>query len=535
MICQHCGKVLSNEKLAFCNFCGYPLKGENRGFFARSEETGTSRAEDYAASAAQTAPAPAPMPQQPPPQVGMMPNGMPQQPQMNVMPNGMPQMGVMPGMMPQQPQMGVMPGMMPQQQMGMMPNMMPQQQMGMMPNMMPQQQVGMMPNMMPQQPQIGVMPGMMPGAVPPVMDTDGGMAGYAMPQMYGMPQLAGYDTAGNPLYIQMMPQLIGYDPYGNPLYTMVAVPCQMPMLNPQQPTVIPLPMQPPQDTVVQQPAPMPTAYAYPAPQTEAYAQPVPQTEAYTQPAPQPEAYAQPAPQPEAHAQSAPQPEAHAQPAPQPETHAQPAPQPEVPVEHVVEVSGSEDIPLSADALMNEPVEDTAPAGPQMPDEQELLDRIFSDAPKGYTMSEGTAPSEHVFSISLGSDEVTSVADEETPPPKPKRSASKSKEEKAEKAEKTEKTEKGEKKPASRKKGAAPKKPPVKIISPDEFFDDKPKGRDTLGMAELEKLNDEQLVAQLNAMNGGTKAHRSIMRSASLDEIDLTNAVDMPDVTTSLPH
>ena len=509
MICQHCGKVLSNEKLAFCNFCGYPLKGENRGFFSKSEETGTSRAEDYAA--AQTAPPPAPAPM---PQMGMMPNGMPQQPQMN----GMPQMG-MPGMMPQQ-QMGMMPNMMPQPQMGMMPNMMPQPQMGMMPNMMPQPQMGMMPNMMPPQPQMGVMPGMMPGAVQPMMnpETDGSMVGYAMPQMYGMPQLAGYDTAGNPLYVQMMPQLIGYDPYGNPMYTMVAVPCQMPMLNPQQPAVIPVPMQPVQPEVYAQPVPQPEAYAQPAPQPEVYAQPAPQPEAYAQPVPQPEAYAQPVPQP--------QPEAPVQSAPVEEKEPAPA---DVPVEHVVEVRGEEDIPLSADSLMHEP-EEAAPAKPQMPDEQEILDRIFSDAPKGYTMSEGTAPSEHIFSISLGSDEVTSVADEEAQPPKSKKSA-KSKEGKAEKPEKA---EKAEKKTTSKKKTAAPQKPPVKIISPDEFFDDKPKGRDALGIAELERLSDEQLVAQLNAMNGGAKAHRSIMKSAGMDEIDLSNAVDMSDVT-ALPH
>ena len=50
VICQHCGKVLDNDKLSFCVMCGYPLKSNKKGFFAKSEITGSSRADEYAAA-----------------------------------------------------------------------------------------------------------------------------------------------------------------------------------------------------------------------------------------------------------------------------------------------------------------------------------------------------------------------------------------------------------------------------------------------------------------------------------------------------
>ena len=39
---------MDSEKLMFCVYCGYPLKGEKKGFFAKSDETGVSRAEELA-------------------------------------------------------------------------------------------------------------------------------------------------------------------------------------------------------------------------------------------------------------------------------------------------------------------------------------------------------------------------------------------------------------------------------------------------------------------------------------------------------
>ena len=466
MICKHCGKMISNESLSFCVMCGYPLKSD-KGFFAKSPDTGTSRAEDYAAQE----PAPAP-----PPQMGAMPGVMPQQPQMAAMPGVMPQqpqMGAMPGVMPQQPQMTAMPGVMPQQpQMGAMPGVMPQQpQMGAMPGVMPQQpQMGAMPGVMPQpqmgmmmpngyvQPQMGMM--MPNGYVQPQMgaqEMPDAPAGYAMPQMpYGMPQFAGYDPNGNPLYVQMVPQLMGYDPYGNPLYSMAAVPYVMP-----QP-VMPVPQPPVQS--VQPVMPQPAA-------------PLPMMS---------------------------------------------EPEPVTDVQQYVEVTSAEDLPVSAEALM----EEEAPAEPppvqempdEVPDEEELLDRIFGDAPKTYTMSTGTKPSGQVFSINVGSDEIISVADEEAPPP-PARSRSKAADTEKQAAKpKKQDPPKEEKKPAETKKKAAPKKSPAKLVSPDAFFDDAPKAQqDTVTTGELDRLSDEQLVEKLATMQSVTRRKSTRSMKAAPEE------------------
>ena len=584
MVCSHCGKVLDNDKLAFCVYCGYPLKGSQKGFFAKSEETGTSAAEDYARAeaahqAAQEAqPAPQPKPA-PVPQPAPAPQSAPvQSPVMNPAPQpavpNVPQMGVVQpmmtgaavphtgaqSMMPGVPAMGaqpVMQGAMPQM-MG-MPPMQPQQNMqGVEMPMMPQ-----MPYGMPQMP-------------------------YGMPQMqYGMPQFAGYDAQGNPVYMQMMPQLVGYDAYGNPLYNMVAMPYimpgmqGMPAMQPMQQAVPPMyqtepvidvpqeqirpaetipqaaPVMPMQEAApVQQPIP---SLQQPAAPVQQMQQPIPAAPVQ-QPVPETPLQQMQQPIPAASVQQ-PVPEAPVQ-QDVPKMH-------EMLTERKVEISSEEDIPMDAEALVNE----GEPSRKQeVPSEEEILNSIFSDAPKTYTMSEGVKPAAATFSINVSASEIISVRDDDIAPPplppvptlkaeKPKKAAApvkgmteqeahelkaaakREREEKAAAAKREKEAKaaaaKKEKEKATKKK-QAPKKAPATIVSPEDFFNDNKKTRrDTLSVRELEALDDEQLAAHLHSMqsaNGGKKSTRS-MKAASRDEMDVSNieADALLGLNGGLPH
>ena len=558
MVCSHCGKVLDNDKLAFCVYCGYPLKGSKKGFFAKSEETGTSRAEEYA-RAESVQPAPEPPVQQvkpaaaaPAPQPVQQPMTNSVQPMMPGMQGVAPQMGgvqpIMPGI-PGTPQMGaaaqpVMPGMGAVQP-------------AMMPGTIPQMGAGMM-GMPMQQPVQGME---MPAAVPQ-MPYGMPQMGYTIPQMqYGMPQFAGYDAAGNPVYMQMMPQLVGYDAYGNPLYNMVAMPYMMPNMQgmpAMQPMQQPAPMyqnEPVIDVPQEQIRPAESIQPAPAPAMQAASMPsaVPPV---TQSAP-----VQPAPMQQASMQSVPAP----QPEPSPATP--PAPEPMgMDTERRVEISSAEDLPMDADHLM-EDEEDAAQLKQQLPDEETLLNSIFSDAPKSYTMSEGVKPAAATFSINLSASEIINVRDEEISAPplppvptlnaekaeKPKRPAAPrpekpkvekpdkklleemakaekerlriEKEREKEKVKAEKERAKEEKAKAAAKKKQPVKKAPATIVSPEDFFDDKkPSRRDTLSVRDLEALDDEQLTAHLHSMQsttGGKKSTRS-MKAASHDEMDFSN-------------
>ena len=531
MICQHCGKVMDNDLLVYCMFCGYPLKS-TKSFFARQEESRTEP----------SAPLPEQMPAiQPQP---VMPQTM--QPVQQTIP--------MPQPMMQQPMM------MPQQSV-MKPQPMVQQ-----PVMMPQQ-----PVMMPYDSE--VQPVMMPQ-----------MGSYQMPVQYGMPQFAGYDAAGNPLYVQTMPQLIGYDAYGNPMYTMVTVPCQVmpnmvitqqpvqdytqpvipraaPMMQPQvQPVqdyaqpVMPqaAPMMQPQVQPVQdyaQPV-MPQAAPTMQPQVQPvqeYTQPVmPQAAPMIQPQVQPaQEYAQPVmPQAAPTMQPQVQPvQDYAQPVmpqaapmmqPQVQEYVQPVQDAEPVHEEKIVISSEEDIPLSADALMAESEEVSAETQ-ELPDEETLLDSIFSDEPKDYSMSSNAVAGEMTFSIHVGADEITSVRDEEAKPPAAKPKTTRKKAEPKTEEKKAEEKKPEEKKTATKKK-AAPKTAQTRIISPDAFFDDKPKtGRDIITIpAELDSLNDEQLAARLADIEKPVKKSRRSMKAATEEEIDLSNIVTQDTAATGAP-
>ncbi len=466
MRCSHCGKELDNDKLSFCVYCGYPLKGSKQGFFAKSEKTGTSRADELVRSESPSR-EPAPKREKPAPQAApaqqqaapvqaaapVAPQPVMQQQMAQPVMNAMPQMGV--AGMPVPPHMaaqGVPP--VPPVQGGVMPNM---PQMGM-PQMMGAVQQPVQPV---QNPEMGSMPAYgMP------------QMAYGMPQMYGMPQFAGYDAAGNPIYMQMIPQFMGYDTYGNPLYNMVAMPIMMPNMQGVNPV-------PPVQPVMQQMYPQPEAVI------ELQQEQVQMSEAA------------------------------------PVLQSVPAEQQPDPEEHQAVIVSSDDIPINADSL----IDDEEQAKPDVPDEKAILDRIFSDAPKNYSMSEGTAPSGAVFSISIGANEITSIRDEEAPAPtapKPVKKAAAAEAAPAPKAEKkTAKTDKTDK-TASKKKPA--QKKPATIVSPDDFFNDKPRTpRGTINVAELDNMDDEQLAAHLarQQATAGKLSTRS-MKAASRDEMDISN-------------
>lgn len=189
-----------------------------------------------------------------------------------------------------------------------------------------------------------------------------------------------------------------------------------------------------------------------------------------------------------------------------------------PVQRTIQVSSFEDMPVSAESLMNEDenAEPSAPAVP-VPNEKELLDQIFSDGPKQYSMSTGTKPSGQTFSINLSAGEVTSVADEEAKPPAPAASAPK----KSKPA-----------KPAAEQ----PVKKPQRIVSPDEFFGDssspaaKRMARMKVDTTVIE--DDEQLEEQLAALEAeGHKKSKRSMQAADHD-LDAAASVENPAVAAA---
>ncbi len=427
---------------------------------------------------------PAAMPQNPQmmqPQMGMnsqMPQNMAGMPNMMQNPQAMqPQMGMNQNMNPQMPQ-GMNPGM-NQNMNPQMPPQMPQNMQGM-PNMMQnsqmmQPQMGMNPQMpqgmnpqMPEQPENPQNPMMMQQGMNPQMPQMGmmnqmqgmNMMGMMNPQMMGMsqPQFMGYDPNGTPIYMQMVPQVMGYDAYGNPMYTMVPMQTYgMPQMAPNMQGMPAMPnMMNPQMGMMNQNMPQQNMPAMPG-----------------------------VPQPSA------------------------AP----PVQRTIQVSSFEDMPVSAESLMNEDenAEPSAPAAP-VPNEKELLDQIFSDAPKQYSMSTGTKPSGQTFSINLSAGEVTSVADDEAKPgaaaPAPAPAPKKSK----------------PAKPAAEQ----PVKKPQRIVSPDEFFGDssspaaKRMARMKVDTPMIE--DDEQLEEQLAALEA--EGHKKSKRSMQAADHNLDAAVSV---------
>jgi hypothetical protein len=531
VICPNCGEALDNDKLAFCVMCGASLKAspKQKGFFAKSSQTGTSRAEEIVAAAStrprkstasqtstqtekqprvaaqqnsqtvQSEPAMQQrvMPQNPAMQQGamsqnpvMQQGAMPQNPVMQQ--GAMPQNPVMQqGAMPQNPvmQQGAMPqnpamqqGAMPQNPM--MQNMAPQQsQMGM-----PQQ--GQMMGMM--QPQMGMQ--MSGNAEQPVVQGQQmmGMQGMMNPQMmgmhqmqYGMPQFMGYDPNGMPIYMQMVPQMVGYDAYGNPMYTMVpmqsyGMPQMNGMMSPQMQPMNGMQSMPQQQTV----QPMPQQ-SMPQQQT---VQPMPQM------------------------------------APPPPTPQQPVQQTEQPMQ-TMQVSSPDEMPVSAESLMdadeNEP---ERAAAPEIPNEDALLEQIFSDKPKEYQMSSGTKPGAQTFSIRLSASEIIDVAEEKPVQTAPKPRTSK-------------KTERSSAPTADGSKAevdaataaAAPKKP--KPVSPEDFFGDEAKARkkQMAVVQNVGNLNDAELEKQLAVMESATKKKSRRSMQAADKDVDPQAVVNDPQV------
>ncbi len=179
--------------------------------------------------------------------------------------------------------------------------------------------------------------------------------------------------------------------------------------------------------------------------------------------------------------------------------AAPMPQavPQPPVQGTMRVSSYEEMPVSAEALMNEDENAQPAAAPaQMPNEAELLNQIFSESPKHNTMSAGTKPSAQTFSINLSASEVTSVKDEQVPTP------GKAKSTRMKGAE-------------AAPEQAAPKKPTQRIVSPDEFFGDS-SGRKMAGVKVNQAvINDEdELEEQLAALEAsGKKKSKRSMKAA----------------------
>lgn len=379
LICTHCGKTLENESQLFCAFCGYPVGDTKKGFFAKTEETGELPS--------------AQSPVQPSSMMSQMAQPVPQ-------PNGMAQMAQMSmpmGMMGMMPQMSMMQGMMPY--------------MGMMPNVMSQMSVMQGQQNLPENDSAPVKP----------ENLQAGQQMMQNPMMMGvagMPQMMGYDSNGNPIYIQMMPQIMGYDPYGNPIYAMIPVPCAMPKSQSNDST----------ETAQEPPKPASVSV-----QGRAISQPIAKKEMPApekieeQPAPEPT----PEPEPEKTQEeeqipsetpvSQKSPVANARRVGQPIQEGffarqvkmqnpvangvairptePPKPKPE-PLQE--EHEEAEEFPVSADLLMMSEEEQ------ELPNEEELLDSIFSSGMKKYTLIEDVEPSAKTFSISLSASEVTTV-------------------------------------------------------------------------------------------------------------------------------
>ncbi len=235
----------------------------------------------------------------------------------------------------------------------------------------------------------------------------------------GMPQLMGYDTNGNPIYIQMMPQVMGYDPYGNPIYAMIPVPCAMPqMKTPSQQTETSAP-----------PKEEPKKPASVSVSGRAVSQPLrrkkeesvsqkPEEQPKVESVQKTEKIAEPSEEKISGEGNAPEKPkvANAQRVGHPIQEGffarqvklqNPAsvangfaiktsekPHTEATEEKPKESSEPvEEVPVSADVLMLSEESQQE----KIPDEQEILDAIFSNHPKKYTMSEGVEPSSQTFS------------------------------------------------------------------------------------------------------------------------------------------
>ena len=351
-------------------------------------------------------------------------------------------------MIPQGGQMSMPIGMM-----GMMPQMSMMQNatgvQGVMPYM------GMMPNMMANP--VNQMSVMQQGQQNPDAEQDKSSQAnqqqvFQNPMMMGvagMPQMMGYDTNGNPIYIQMMPQVMGYDPYGNPIYAMIPVPCAMPqMQTPSKQGETSVPKKEEKKT----PSVSVSGRAVSQPLRRRKEESVSQNQKEQPPAELPE---EPKEQPEISGEN----ESGESSAPEKPkiANAQGVGHPiqegffarQVKLQNPASVANglaiktseksytesaeeetkpeaentepAEEVPVSADVLMlsEEPQQE------KIPDEQELLDSIFSNQPKKYTMSEGVEPSSQTFSINLSASEVTSVrrssgVTQDTSPTAPKR-------------------------------------------------------------------------------------------------------------------
>ena len=145
------------------------------------------------------------------------------------------------------------------------------------------------------------------------------------PQLINIPQFAGYDMNGQPIYTYVQMQMTGYDISGQPIY----VPLQGQNIAPQPVAPQPVAPQPvaPQPVAPQPVAPQPVAPQPVAPQPVAPQPVAPQPVAPQPVAPQPVAPQPVAPQPVAPQPVAPQPVAPQPVAPQPVAPQPVAPQP----------------------------------------------------------------------------------------------------------------------------------------------------------------------------------------------------------------
>jgi hypothetical protein len=238
-----------------------------------------------------------------------------------------------------------------------------------------------------------------------------------------------------------------------------------------------------------------------------------------------------------------------------------------------QVNSVYDFPMDASALMSE----------DMPDEKALLDSIFSNKLRNYSMTEGAKPAAATFSINVGANEIKSVQHSEfndvstaAPPPvqslytkpappdpyedfnfnfvdpgynpqddsasavpdpknaakkpfKPRTEADANAAKRAAKEQKMREAAAKEGKEPKNAKKKKQQKPPAKIVSPDEFFNDKPhngsRSKTMLSVSDLDKLDDDQLAAHVSKIGGvatgGKKSNRS-MKAATKEEIDLSN-------------
>ncbi len=334
-----------------------------------------------------------------------------------------------------------------------------------MQGMMPQQE-GMEGQQTAAQPS---MQGMMPqqGMMQPQMQGMMPQQGMMQPQMMGMQPMMG------------MPQFMGYDPTGNPIY-MQMVPQMVGYDAYGNPMYSMMPMQ-----------------SYGMPQV------MPQMQ---------QGMAQP------QMQGMPQnPQMTGMAVAQPQAVQPPVQEAAAPQESAARTSAYySEMPISAESLMNEDENAEEPAPPaDLPNEAELLDQIFSDRPKQHTMSTGTVPSSQTFSISLAANEITSVGEEKPAEQETSRSSAPE--------------QKTKPKKQAKKTAAQGEKKPLKVVSPDEFFEDnRRKSQKMVGVRVVEELDDDAMEEQLAAMEGGKKKSRRSMEAADKN-MDAEAALENPAV------